>query len=172
MAAKNIYYIILAAGLVLLQLALEGNLNFLGGRINLPLVVLIILVNLAEFSWVAAFAVCAGLLLDVYSGLPFGVLTLSLFLCAIILKILFMNFFTNFSFYSLLLLGLIAVAIYNAIFSSIMGGAYFFGFSDYSPNADYLFKVLWQIATTEAIMVMAYFFVNSLSRRFRPVFLG
>jgi len=172
MSKKNLYFILLACGLILLQLAVEGNLSFFGGRINLTLVVLIILVNLAEFSWVVIFSVATGLLLDVYSGLPFGVLTLSLFLSGIMLKILFLNFFTNFSFYSLLLLGLIAVILYNAVFISLIGLIYFIGLSDYLPRIDYLFKIIWQIGTTELILSAAYYFINPLSRKFKPVFLG
>ena len=172
MAIKNLSYILLACGVFLLQLAIEGNLNYFGGRVNLVLIVLIILINLAEFSWVVIFSVIAGLLLDVYSGLPYGGLAMSLFLSAVILKVLFLNFFTNFSFYSLLSLGLIAVAIYNAIFVAIVGLAYAFGLSDYLPGFDYLAKFFWQIGTTEVIMMAAYFLINSFSRKFKPVFLG
>lgn len=172
MPKNNLYYILLACGLVFLQLAVVGNLNFFGGRINLTLVVLIILINLAEFSWVVAFSAAIGLLLDVYSGLPFGILTFSLFISGIALKILFLNFFTNFSFHSLLFLGLIAVVTYNAVFICIIWLIYFVGLSDYLPSWDYLSKALWQIATTEAILVAAYHFINSLSRKFKPVFLG
>ncbi|MFA6526526.1 MAG: hypothetical protein WCT26_03910 [Candidatus Buchananbacteria bacterium] len=172
MPKKNLYYILLACALIFLQLAVVGNLNFFGGRVNLTLVVLIILINLAEFNWVVTFTVVIGLLLDVYSGLPFGILTLSLFISGVTLKILFLNFFTNFSFYSLLLLGLIAVILYNAVFIFIIGLIYFIGLSDYLPGFDYLYKFLWQILTTELIMVAAYYFINSLSRKFKPVFIG
>jgi len=172
MESKKWLFILAASGLILLQLAVEGNLNFFGGRVNLSLVVLIILINLADISWVVAFSVATGLLLDVYSGLPFGILTASLFLSGVVLKLLFLNFFTNFSFYSLLLLGLIAVIAYNLIFIAIIGSIYFAGWSDYLPRTDYMFKVLWQIGTTEAIMAAAYYLINPLSRRFRPVFLG
>lgn len=172
MPKKNLYYILLACALIFLQLAVVGNLNFFGGRVNLTLVVLIILINLAEFNWVVTFTVVIGLLLDVYSGLPFGILTLSLFISGVTLKILFLNFFTNFSFYSLLLLGFIAVILYNAVFIFIIGMIYFIGWSDYLPGLDYLYKVLWQILTTELIMIAAYYFINSLSRKFKPVFIG
>lgn len=172
MTSKNIFNILLVCGLIILQLAVEGNLNFFGGRINLALVILIILVNLAEFSWVVIFSVATGLLLDVYSGLPFGVLSVSLFLTGASLKALFLNFFTNFSFYSLLLLGLIAVVIYNLFFMAAIGLIYFVGLSDYLPGTDYFFKIIWQIFTTELIMILAYYFINSLSRKFKPVFLG
>lgn len=172
MPAKKILYLLSAGGLVFLQLVLVGNFNFFSGRINLALVILIILVNLADFSQVAIFSVITGLLLDIYSGLPFGVMALALFLTGVILEILFLNFFTNFSFYSALLLSLIAVLIYNLVFLGVIWLIYFFGLSDYLPRWDYVYKIAWQIGTTEAIMVAAYYFINSLSKKFKPVFLG
>jgi hypothetical protein len=72
----------------------------------------------------------------------------------------------------LLLLGLIAVLVHNLIFIALIGLIYFFGLSDYLPRGDYLFKILWQIGTTELIMAGAYYFINPLSKKFKPVFLG
>lgn len=168
----NRSYIYIASGLLIFQLLIQGSMGFWGGRINLSLVALIILLNFSAFYWAAVFAVIAGLLLDIYSGLPFGLLAFSLFFSALGLKILFDNFFTNFSYYSLLLFGLIAVLLYNLIFISLIGLIYFVGLSDYLPGSEYLFQILWQIMTTGLLMSVAYFLINSASRKFKPVFLG
>jgi hypothetical protein len=126
------YWLLLIAIVLgsLAQLAVEGGLNFMTGKINFILVALILLINLTDFSAVAIFGVLAGLILDIYSGLPFGLISVSLFLTLIILEVLFVNFFTNFSFYSLMLMGLIAVIAYNAAFISLAAAMYFVGWSD------------------------------------------
>jgi len=168
---KNKFYIALAVVLPVFQLVIGGTAGFFNGRINLVLVVLIILVNLADFYWVVLFATASGLLLDVYSGLPFGLLAGSLFLTALALSLLFNNLFSNFSFHSLLLFGLIAVLSYNLFFTGLVVLAYSLGFSDYLPHWDYFYKVLWQIATTELLMIGAYYFINSWSKKFKPAFI-
>jgi len=172
MADKNNTYVFIALGLLLAQLLIQGSIGFWGGRINLSLVALIILLNFSEFHWVVIFAVISGLLSDIYSGLPFGLMAFALFFSAAVLKILFDNFFTNFSYYSLLLLGIISVSLYNAIFIALIGLIYLIGLSDYLPKAGYSYKILWQIFSTGILMSLAYYLINSRSRKFKPVFLG
>ena len=172
MKYKPLLFTILLVLLVWLQLAVTGGLYLSSGKLNIILAALVILINLTDFSWALIFAVAGGLLLDVYSGLPFGVLTLCLFATAVVVEVLFLNFFTNFSFYSLLLLGLIASTAYNAMLIAVIAGIYFMGLSDFLPRWDYLPKFLWQVATMEIIMTAAYFIINKLSRRFKPMFIN
>jgi hypothetical protein len=171
MKLKPAWLILLIILLVWLQLTAFGSASLFGGRINLLLAAVIILINLMDFSWALIFAIIGGLFLDVYSGLPFGILTLTLFLTAVVVEILFLNFFTNFSFYSLLLVGLIATLVYNLLFLAIIVVIYFLGWSDFLPGWDFLSKFLWQAVTTELIMIVAYFIINRSSRKFRPIFL-
>jgi len=163
--------ILLIIILVWLQLAVEGNIGFLHGRVNLVLAALVILVNLTPWPLAVIVSISAGLLLDVYSGLPFGVLTAVLFVVAVIVEILFINFFTNFSLYSLVSLGLIAAISYNILFLVVVCLLYFLGYFDFLPFGDYSWKVLWQVFSTIAIMLLTYFVINRSSRQFKPMFL-
>ncbi len=155
----------------LAQLAVEGGFSVISGKINLILVVMLLLVSLADFSSVLIFCLCSGFILDIYSGMPFGLITISLFLSVVVLEILFVNFFTNFSFYSLVLMGLIAVIGYNAIFVCLAAASYFIGWSDALPTKSYLARVAWQFASTEALLLMIYWIGGFVSRRFKPMFL-
>ena len=157
--------------LILFQLAIGDNLGFLAGKINLILVALVVLINLFDFGLVVVFAVGTGLILDVYSSLPFGVISLSLFLTAVFCELLFVNFFTNFSFYSLMILGFLAAVFYNVIFTLAVVGIYFIGLSDFLPKWNDLYALIWQIVGVEILMILAYYLVNSLSKRFKPIFL-
>jgi hypothetical protein len=171
MKYKQIWFGVLALLLFFSQFAIDNSLGFLDGKVNLILVALIVMINLADFSWAVAFAVGAGLLLDVYSGLPFGIITLSLFLTAACCGLLFINFFTNFSFYSLLILGLLAAIIYHLILSLLVVVAYFIGLSDFLPRLADFFGLVWQIVSTEILLVAAYGLINYKSRSFKPIFL-
>jgi hypothetical protein len=135
------------------------------------LAALVILVNLTPWPLAVIVSISAGLLLDVYSGLPFGVLTAVLFVVAVIVEILFINFFTNFSLYSLVSLGVIAAISYNILFLVVVGLLYFLGYFDFLPFGDYSWKVLWQVFSTIAIMLLTYFVINRSSRQFKPMFL-
>lgn len=153
------------------QLAIEGGFGFFSGRVNFILIALVLLINLTDFSAVVIFGLLSGFILDIYSGMPFGIIALSLFLTLVTLEILFVNFFTNFSFYSLMLMGLLAVLAYNFIFILLVSGTYFIGWSDALPSWLYLSQVGWQILTTEILLLLIYFVGGYLSRRFKPMFL-
>jgi hypothetical protein len=169
---KLLYFFILIIVVTILQLVLGGNFGFFAGRVNLILVVLAVLINLNDFKLLLVFAIGTGLLLDVYSALPFGIITLTLFFTAVLCQFLFLNFFTNFSFYSLASLSVIAVLIYHLLLSAIVFFLYFIGLSDVLPKVDYLVKVGWQFITTLILITVSYKFINSISRKFNPNFIN
>ncbi len=171
MKSEKIWLVVLLISAILAQFALENSFSFLGGKINLILVALVVLINLMDFSFVIIFAVIAGLILDIYSGLPFGLISLSLFLTALLGELLFVNFFTNFSFYSLLIMGFLAAVFYHLLFSLLVVGSYFVGLSDFLPKLTDFYGLLWQVLSAEVLMVLAYYLVNMLSKRFKPIFL-
>lgn len=171
MKRDQIWLAILILILLLAQFAIESSFGILSGKINLILVALVVIINLSSFSSVAIFAVVAGLLLDVYSGLPFGIISLTLFTTAVLGELLFINFFTNFSFYSLLIMGFLAAVFYHLLFSLLVVGSYLIGLSDFAPRLTDFYGLAWQVLSAEILLVSAYFLVNSLSRRFKPIFL-
>ncbi len=76
----------------------------LSATVQFPLVVLVLLggrENTQSFFW---YALLAGFLLDVYAGIPFGVVTVSTVLLAHVHHLLFARFFTNRSIYATCLL--------------------------------------------------------------------
>lgn len=171
MKYEPFYIILLVVATLILQLALESSFNFLSGKINLVLIALVFLVNLEKFDFVAWFAVGAGLLSDVYSATPFGIMSLSLFFTAVICFVLFNNFFTNYSFYSIMILGLIAIISYHFLFFLFSASLFFFGLSDFFPQIDYLYRIFYQVMATELLMAISYYIFNLSSRRFKPIFI-
>ena len=72
------------------------------------------------------FIIITGVILDIYSILPFPFTTMSLLLTIFFLNLLFKNLLTNRSLYSLILLGIIGTIAYNSILSILTYFAYLF----------------------------------------------
>lgn len=171
MKLKPAFVILSFLLIIMAQLALNGSFSLLSGKINLLLVFLVVFINILSWEWVVVFVVAAGLLTDLYSGLPFGLLSLTFFLTALATEMLFVNFFTNFSFYSSLALSLIALFFYNLILAAGLWLIYSFGWSEMFLDAGYLWLFLQQFLAMVVVMPLVYLAVNSMSRRLKPIFL-
>lgn len=160
----------------IVQLTFWGNQSATGGRfiaiINLFLVVLALLLNLINFKKVLFFALATGLFFDLYSNLTFGVFLFSHLLTALVLTLLLFNFFTNRSFYSLLLLGIIAVAVYHFFFLFFAGLLYLLNLNSFFIKADYFWGVFGQFISTAILLMIGFLIINKFSRRFKPSFLN
>lgn len=160
--------IVLAA---IVQIFLVASQNAVLANFNLLLIILVLLVNLTSWGRVIWFLIIAGAIMDIYSSLPFGIFMISYLFTALILEMLFSNFFTNRSFYSLLILGGIGVAVYNLFFLSFSGLLYYLGGSEYFTDWHYLTAIGWQLAESLIFLALAFLLINYLSKKFKPVFL-
>src|SRR3989338_7268749 len=91
---------------ILILLIVLGQISFLStwpqpiSNINLLLSVIIfvaVIINYEQGLW---WALGGGALLELYSSLPFGAVTLGLVATVIVVNLLFTNFFTNSSYYA------------------------------------------------------------------------
>jgi rod shape-determining protein MreD len=171
MKLKPVFIVIMFLLITLAQLALNGSFSFFSGKVNLLLLFLVVFINILSWEWVMVFAIIAGLLTDLYSGLPFGLLTLTLFLTAIATEMLFINFFTNFSFYSSLALSLIALFFHNLFLAGCLWLLYFLGWSERFLDVGYLWLFLQQAIVMVIAMPAIYLVINSMSRHLKPIFL-
>ena len=165
-----IFYFILLLVTVLIHIALGGSSNTIINSINFLLVVLVLLVSLVDFPVIVWFSFGGGLILDIYSNLPFGSFMLTLLATAVALEILFYNFFTNKSLYSLLILGFIGAVIYNLLIVSISSLVYFIGWSNFLIGFDYFWNFLRQIAANSIILFASFYLLDYLSKRFKLIF--
>ncbi|MEK7167510.1 MAG: hypothetical protein AAB791_00730 [Patescibacteria group bacterium] len=154
-----------------LQIALFGPEARLPFQFNLIMVILIFLVLLANLKTVLAFTVLSGTVLDIYSGLPFGIFLFCFFLVFLVLYFLFTNFFTNRSFYTLISLGLIGILSYHIFFFLISGFLYLAGGSNFSFSGSYWLLVLSQTVSTSTLISLMFWIINRSSKRFKPIFL-
>ena len=139
--------------------------------LNLILSLAIFLTVIINYSKGLYFVVGAGLLLELYSSLPFGTTTLSLLITVIAVNLLFSNFFTNRSFYSLIILGLIGTYIYNLLILSLNFLGLIVGLSNSFLSLNFGTRFFWQPLFNLLILGIIFFSYNISTGRLKNIFL-
>ncbi len=111
-----------------------------------------------------------GLFLSFYSAMPYGATLLSLVLSVIITDILYKNFFTNRSLYSLAILGFIGTLVYNFILLIYISIFTIFGFSFSFAFYDIKLLYLWQPLMNVIILWTIFFIFFTTSGRLKNYF--
>jgi hypothetical protein len=109
--------------------------------------------------------------LDIYSSLPFGIYSFTMMLTFFILEILFINFFTNHSLYSMVLLGIIATFVYNLAFLILNSFMYLLNFSNYISGQAYFIDFIFQLFDNVLVLIICFYIINSISKKFKPIFI-
>ncbi|NCN07310.1 hypothetical protein GW933_01310 [Candidatus Falkowbacteria bacterium] len=161
---------IIIALVAIFQITLLGSFGDYLSSFNLLLAVLVLLLFLIDFKWIMYFTITAGLILDIYSSLPFGIFMVSMFLAITVSNFLLLNFFTNRSFYAVASVGLMAILSFNCVFLGVSGLTYVLGVSDFYIDKNYWLRLLFQIINILIILVGLFFIINLSSRRFKPNF--
>ncbi len=157
--------------ILLFQIAFLNNFDYFLLNINIVIVAIIFLLNTVSFNKLLVIAILFGLVTDIFSSLPFGVFLATYCLTVFFIELLFLNFFTNNSFYSILILGIISILIFNLIFFSISGFLYLLNLSNFVVSYDFWIKLVWQIIDTSVLTSICFYLINNRSRIFKPVFL-
>lgn len=131
--------------------------------INLILTLVIFLTAIVNYERALFWAAGSGLFLELYSGLPFGTTTIALVSIVIIINQLFSNFFTNRSYYSLMILGFIGSLAYNLIVLFISAVMIVANLGTFAGNADYPALFFWQ-PLLNLIILTIMFYAYYLSR--------
>lgn len=172
MKNKALKIFLLALLVVFFQFLLQNLFGAWAGKFNLVLVLSVVLINFLTLDDLVLFVVASGLLLDVYSVTPFGLITFCLLISLIATYFLFMNFFTNLSLYSLMFLGLFMSFIFHFLLWSLLAGGYFFGLIEISYwRSDWLLILFWQGISNQLLIFILYFLINRWSKNFKPIFL-
>lgn len=162
---KLITNLLLILLITILQLSLLPFLDFLT-HLNLTLcsIIFITLANYWQGLW---WALGAGLILDLYSSLPFGSLTLILLLTTILINFIFKKLFTHRTFPALLSLGLIATLFYQITFLILN---YFFYLIKLTSFITPLNKIYFSAFLYQIILNLIFLILLGLINKFRPKF--
>lgn len=168
---KIIIFTIFIALVAIIQITLLGSFGGYFSSFNLLLALLVILLFLIDFRWITYFTIISGLILDIYSSLPFGLFMISTFLAIMVSNFLLFNFFTNRSFYSVIFVGLLAILSFNAVFLITAGIIYLLGISDFYIDKNYWLELAYQIVNISIILTILFFLINLFSQKFKPNFI-
>lgn len=116
---KKILYSIIIILAVLWQLSFFNELMLFKQFVNFPLVIIIFLAGTRKYRSALYFGVLAGLILDLYSILSFGITTVSFLFTILIIYILLEKFISRVTIYSLLLTTLLSTLFYNLFIPAI-----------------------------------------------------
>ncbi len=148
---KFIFLFFFAFLIFLLQVSFLNSLPGIWGRINLPLLFVIILFIFYNFSSSVYAALFFAFFLDLSSFSVFGIYTLSFLITLFVADFVWANFFTNRSIYSFLILGILLLFFYNFLL--------------------YLFLLIFNKNISNAAWFGKYFWLNLLSEGFWVVLL-
>jgi len=173
MYQKIIVNIILIFVVVIMQLSFLNGLPAKLNNLNLILIILVFILVLFGLDIAAWWTVGIGLLLDIFSFMPFGIYLVSLSLTIIITNFLLINFFTNRSLYSFLALVSIATLIYAVLLTCL---SYFVNLLGIKETALVINKNFWLIKFYQLILNLIitttiFYLINFISKKLRPVFL-
>jgi rod shape-determining protein MreD len=130
--------------------------------LNLILCLVIFITVIISYEKGLYLAFGSGLFLELYSALPFGLTSLGLLVMVVLTNQLFKNFFTNRSFYSLVILGFIATFLYNFIVLALSLIFVVFGFKFSFAVYDFRLNFFWQ-PLLNVLILSIFFFTYYLS---------
>lgn len=130
---------------------------------------LTVIINYQKGLWLA---LGGGIFLELYAGSLFGITTLSLLLTVMGINLLFNNFFTNRSLYSLLILGFLGTAIYNSIILLLNLLIIILGFSVSALEFSFWFQFFWQGVFNLLILFIIFIAYYVSTGRLRNIFLA
>lgn len=170
---RIIFNLFLVLILVVLQISFFPLLNYPANNLNIVLTVVIFITVILSYRLGFFWAVLSGIIIDLYSINSFGIVTLALVATVLGINILFDNFFTNRSFYSLLILGLIGTVLYNFIILILKFIFYFLKINNLNPslNRFWFYDFFWQMILNLVLISIIFLFFNSLSKKLKSVFL-
>ena len=139
--------------------------------LNLILLLSVFIAIIFSYKSGLWYAFGSGLFLELYSSNGFGLIVLSLFLTVVGINMLFKNFFTNRSIYSLLLLGFIATVIYNIIFYILSFILVVLNLSQALLNFSFFNIFFWQPLLNLLVLGIIFVIYQLTTNRIRSMFI-
>lgn len=139
--------------------------------LNLALSVIIFVTVMIRYSLGLWWAFGLGMMLELYSGLPFGFTVISTLLSVIFVYALFQNFFTNRSLYSLIILTFLGTSFYSTTILFFNLTSAVFGISVSTVSFDYWTMYFWQPLFNILIVGIIFAAFHFSTNRLKSIFL-
>lgn len=139
--------------------------------LNIVLCLAFFLTVIFSYKKGLTFATYTGLILELYSALPFGTTILSLLISVMVVNILYNNFFTNRSLYSLVILGFLGTIVHN-LFSLLLSTLFLLsGFKLSFVFYDFKMIYFWEPMMNVLILTIIFFTYYFSSGRLKNYFI-
>lgn len=165
---KNFFIFLILTLLVVLQTSFLPSINYLD-NINLILILIFSFIFILGIKKALWWGLVGGLMLDLYSILNFGVITIALISSLVLTYFLFKNFFINRSFSSLIILITTATLFYNLILIILSKILKFINLNTYDIilTFQYFYSLIEKIIFNILLILIIFFIGNYLSRKLR-----
>ena len=164
---KNIPFFFIIIFLVMIQSSFFSNSQFWLNNIQLVFLFLLLLLLLSSYSFIfiLKWAVFAGILMDMFSQFTFGTYTIALVLTQFLIYFLFQRFFTNKSYYSLIVLVTSGTLFFNffLIISSLFFQTINVNLFGIEFGGSLIFSILFQLLINLFISTIAFRIFKSFS---------
>jgi len=162
-AGKFFFNALLIFFLVILQISFLSNWGYLN-RLNLILC-LVIYLSVKNYHLALLWAVCGGFFLELFSIQPAGIFVFSFLVISAAINFLTKKFFSQYSFFSILILGLFGIVFYNISLLAANKFFYFIKIIDFNfiLGRNYFIGLLWQSAIN-LIFISILFFIQKSDR--------
>lgn len=156
--------------ILVIQIGWLGNFEFIRTKLNILIITLTFFIFLFDFREVIIWGLLSGYIMDIYSSLPFGLISISLIISLIISYGLFRNYFTNRSLLSLMILVASTTLTFHLVIMFLGWIAGQIGFSFYEFTSSWVISVVWQIGFNAILAAIGFsvytFLTNRLKRNF------
>ncbi len=169
---KYLYYFLISLALVFIAQSILPALTPFS-NLNLLLVTLVFITIIFGFNLGFIFAVLIGFLINIYSYLPLGTLIIVYLLVLLAVNFLYKNVLINFSFYTNLILILVATFLYSLLVYILNLLFNFLGFVKLYINLDWIFlaNLGWQLLSNLILMMALYFIAKFTIKKLNLAFL-
>ena len=156
--------------LTLIQVSFLTTLPVPISSLNLVFCVVLFITVMIGYEKGLIWAFCSGIFLSLYTALPYGATLLSLVISVAVTNVLYQNFFTNRSLYSLAILGFIGTLVYNFLLLIYISIFAIFGFAFSFAFYDIKLLYLWQPLMNVIILWTIFFIFFITSGRLKNYF--
>jgi rod shape-determining protein MreD len=160
------------AALILMQTSFFSGLGLPFSQFNFVLSCLIFLGFIFSFRRALIYGIVVGLLLEAYSGLPFGAATLSLLIPLWVGRYVFSRFLTNRSFYTIIILAGMCTLICQLVLLFYLSWDVFLGSKVLLPNflwQSFLANTLYSEVLNATFIAILYFIFSLTTRQFEAI---
>lgn len=135
-------------------------------QINLVFIAVILMVVWYEAGWVVWYAFILFLLLDFYSALPFGITLFSGTMATLIIFYLYLNIFTNKSWYGVSALAFLGLMVFRLIYIILMFlDSLVFGKESGTISPDFFSLISWEVFLTTITLGIIFILLTKFTKR-------